>query len=343
MRVGRVHGHGRRRLDRHPQEPSRSAGSYSGYPAERKDIVGDAFNFEKEHPELFEGELAAQVGVYFSYETRNHTMFGSLFSGYSEDYSETLALLFRNAICAHTLFRFPESTKQYPVILLPSAAQMTPDELGAVKRYLSAGGKIIVTGPSALPECRNHYHLPTKADVLAEVFFPSVPDGIHMKQPDWLRMKLPPSADPDEWTEPRRGLYYHPGRASEGKNSDGLIRLCRGLIKPMQIEVISAKGFLTTLFQSERYCIVHLLAEQYEVDIDHALDSMRTHRSRVNYITKAEPLGTDSTVLVKADSPMQTYAPFCNKQPTAEYHGGRYTVHLPQGCAYAILRFELTV
>ena len=307
-----------------------------------EDIVGNAFNFEKDHPELFEGELAVQVGVYFSYETRNHTMFGSLFSGYCEDYSETLALLFRKAISAHTLFRFPDSADRYPVILLPSAAQINPDELRAMNRYLSDGGRIIATGPSALPGCRNHYSLPTKADVPAEEFFPSVPDGIHLKQPDWLRMKLPASAVPEGWTEPRKGLFYHPIRASEGKNGDGLIGLCRSLIKPMQAEVISAKGFLTTLFQSERRCIVHLLAEEYDVNIDRKLDSMRTHRSRVNYITGAEPLGTNSTVLIKADLPIRIYAPFCSEQPSAEHHGGSYTVYLPKGCAYAIVSFDLT-
>ena len=305
-----------------------------------EDITAAAFGFEKAHPELFKGELLAQAGVYFSYETRDHTMFGSLFEGYCSDYNETLALLFRNGICADTLFSFPENADRYPVILLPSAVKMRPEEMNAMDRYLAKGGKVIATGPSAFGECKNGYTLPTRVNVPANEFFPSVPDGIHLRQPDWLRIKLPDSTDRDEWLEPREGMYYHPGRASEGKNGGGLVELCRSLTKPLPAEVLAAGGFLTAAFQNGEHCIIHLLAEEYDMDIDHELDSMRTHRSRVNYITKAEPVGTDGEVRIKTDMMLEVYTPFCAGPVQTEYADGVYTLYLPKDCMYAILHLK---
>jgi hypothetical protein len=82
------------------------------------DIVGEAFGFEKNHPELFDGEFPAQVGVYFSYETRNHTLFGSLNHGYFCDYRETLTALFREGVSLQTVFSFPKDCSTYSVLLL---------------------------------------------------------------------------------------------------------------------------------------------------------------------------------------------------------------------------------
>ena len=306
---------------------------------DEEEIVGDAFRFEKEHPELFDGELLARVGVYFSYETRNHTMFGSLFSGYCEDYNETLALLYRNAICAHTLFCFPEDASRYAVVLLSSAVKMTEDELASLYKYLAAGGAAIVTGPSAIAGCGSGYVLPSKADVPAADLFPSVPDGVHLRSPDWLKMRLPVFSGADEWSSPRKGLYYHPGRASEGINHEELVLLCNSFLKPEPVEVQPAKGFMTTVFENKQFFTVHLLAEEYDVDIDHELDAIRTHHSRVNIITKAEPMGIDREIKIKTVLPMTAYAPFCDDKPTITHVQDGYTVQLPDHCAYAILRF----
>ena len=305
-----------------------------------EDIVGDAFHFEKEHPDLFEGELLAHVGIYFSRETHRHTLFGSLFSGYCEDYNETLALLFRNAICAHTLFDFPNDASRYSAVLLPSAAKMTAEESDSLDQYLAAGGAVIVTGPSAITGCESAYSLPSKVDVPADEFFPSVPDSVHLRSPDWLRVKLPAFSGADKWSNPRKGLYYHPARVSEGRNSEGLIKLCSGFLKEAPVEILSAKGFLTAIFENEQFFIVHLLAEEYDVDINHELDAIRTHHSRVNIITRADPLGTDGEIRIKTKLPMCAYAPFCDGKPTAAPRDDGYTVRLPERCAYAILRFE---
>ncbi|MBO5269793.1 MAG: hypothetical protein J6B77_03335, partial [Clostridia bacterium] len=101
------------------------------------DVIGRAFSFEKTHPELFSGAQVGQLGVYFSYETRNHTFFGNLNRGYYKDYSDTLEMLSRAGINAHTVFAFPRDTKEYPLVLLPSAAAMTEEEITALHAYLA--------------------------------------------------------------------------------------------------------------------------------------------------------------------------------------------------------------
>ena len=307
-----------------------------------EDIVNIAFGFEKAHPELFEGELLAGVGVYFSYETRNHTLFGSLFSGYCEDYNQTLALLFRHAVCAHTLFEFPENTEEYAEVLLPSAARMSAEETKAMDKYIAAGGTVIVTGPSAVPGCESGRVLPNRVDVPEGEFFPSVPDGVHLRSPAWLKAKLPAGGE-GGWSSPRRGLYYHPARASEGRDEEELIKLCREAVLPSPVRVLPAKGFLTTVFESDKYFIAHLLAEEYDVEIDRELDAVRTHRSRVNIITKAEPAGTDGEIRIQTHLPLRAYAPFSDDGPVIMPGADGYTVRLPECCAYAILRFDKQV
>ena len=93
-----------------------------------EDITGQAFNFEKNHPELFSGKIVGQLGVYYSYETKNHTLFGSLQKGYPNDYSRALQMLFKQGICPHTLFSIPEDAREYPLLLFSGVARMTEEE-----------------------------------------------------------------------------------------------------------------------------------------------------------------------------------------------------------------------
>ena len=142
-------------------------------------------------------------------------------------------MLFENGVCPHTVFAIPQDAKEYPVVLLSSVAGMTEEEKAAAYRYLAAGGKLVVTGPSALKECKNTWALPNRLDVAPEEFFTTVPDGIHVEQPDWaIKTDVEPSDDPDAWTEPVPGLYYHPHRIGK-TNKAQILKLCRDYMKPM--------------------------------------------------------------------------------------------------------------
>jgi hypothetical protein len=84
---------------------------------------------------------------------------------------------------------------------------------------------------------------------------------------------------------------------------------------------------------------VQLLAEDYDVDINHELDSIRTHRSRVNLLTTIVPIGVDRTVRVETEVQPTVYTPFQEEPTAVTLVDGVCTVTLPENCSYAILRF----
>ncbi len=301
-----------------------------------QDIVGEAFGFEKQHEHLLQGELVGQLGVYFSYETRNHTYYGALNKGYCQDYRDTLQQLFEKGICPHTVFAFPEDGSKYPVILLPGAARMTQQEQQAMDRYLESGGIVVAMGPTALTDCKNTWNLPTKVET--DEFFSSVPDGIHIRYAPWVTQnEIPDSGDAKAWQQPRKGLYYTPARP---KDATGLLELVAQFAKPLPVQLQKAEGYLSTVMEDAKGYTLQLVAADYDVDINHELDEMRVHRSRVNLLTTIEPTGVDGEIVVKTRQPPVVYTPFHETSATVAQDGEHCTVKLPEGCYYALLRFE---
>jgi len=308
---------------------------------EEKDIVGKAYGFEAAHKELFEGEMVGQLAVYFSYETRDHSYFGHLSKGYARDYSQTMQALFRESICPHTVFDFPENTDKYPLVLVPSPLKMTDAEITAMNKYLASGGKIIMTGPTALENCVNSWNIPTHVDCEPMDFFATIQHGVWIKEPDWVtKTELDGSADEYEWSEPIEGLMYNPHRFSDSKVVDDVLALCRKYMTPMPLKVTSSTGYLSTMFDSPDQLIVHFLAEDYDVDIDHKLDDMRFHRSRVNFVNKVEPIGISREIVIESDTKPEVYTPFNDEPTEIELKDGICKLTLPEKCAYALLRFR---
>ena len=301
-----------------------------------EDIVGAAFTFEKEHFELFAGDTVGQLGVYFSYETRNHTMFGNLAKGYSADYIQTVTALLRNGLCPHTVFAFPEDPEQYPVILLPSAAKMTASEEVAMEKYLENGGKVLAFGPYAGV---GEYTISNRVPQGEELFI-TTRDGVGIQHPAWVNTEVEPTTAQDMWTEIKPGLFYDPHRITQKLDTENLLALCRQFARPLPLSVTKADGYLVSLSESDTHINVQLLAEDYDVDIDHHLDSIRFHRSRVNYITKVEPAGVDTKICVATDKCPKVYTPFVEGKAEITASDGEYTVKLPDKCSYAILSFE---
>ena len=305
------------------------------------DVIGSAYRFERDHAELFAGKQIGQMGVYFSYETRNHTCFGNMNKGYYKDFSAALRLLFAKGISAHTVFDFPQNAAEYPLILVPSPAAMTDGERAALDCYLTAGGKVIVCGPADLPDCKHSWVLPTAPTLESpDKFFSTIANGVWHKAADWItKTELAPSTDPNVWQAPRAGLQYNPHRLCDGAISHTVAALCSELAKPLPIGITEADGYLSTVFEDERGYTVHLLAEDYDTDIDHHLDEIRFHRSRVNYVNKVEPVGITDTVCLRADAAPTVYTPFNGGESVIAKTAAGYSIRLPEKTAYAILRF----
>ena len=287
--------------------------------------------------ELFNGEVAGQLGVYFSYETRNHTFYGNLKDGYYRDYCDILRLLFRNGICPHTVFEFPENPDKYPAVFLSGAVRMTEAEQAAMDKYLANGGKVVAIGPSAAPGCRHSWVIPNSAQGAS--IFTTVPDGIHVKEAEVLtQTKIEDTKDPDIWQSPKEGLYYHPHRLGD-TNREAVLDFAHRFASPMPVKVTQSEGYLCTMLEDEAGITVQLLAEDYDVDIDHKLDSIRHHRSRVNLLTTIVPIGIDRTVRMETAVQPTVYTPFQEEPTAVTLVDGVCTVTLPENCSYAILRF----
>ena len=268
-------------------------------------------------------------------------MYGSLNKGYPKDYSDALTLLFRDGICPHTVFKIPENADTYPLLILSGVARMTDKEKLAVQSYMQAGGKVIAVGPTAFENCENTWKLPTRVNVPREAFFTTVlPGESWIKPPEWINWDVESSHDPDRWSQPLEGFWYHPQRISEKANNEKVLELCRRYMKPMPVAVTRSQGYLCTMFEAEDQLTVHFLAEEYDVDIDHKLDSIRFHRSRVNLVTKAEPIGIDGILCFETDKAPAVYTPFNPEASAVEFDGKVCTVTLPEKCPYAILQFR---
>ena len=301
------------------------------------DIVGKAFGFEKENPELFEGVQAAQLGVYFSYETRKHSFFGGCSSGYHKDWCATLRALFKKGISPHTIFDFPTDTSKYPLVIVPSAYAMTEEENKALSAYMERGGVVIVTGPTAVNGCKCEVEYPSAPTLESPEKFFSKVVGVKHVAPEW---KQTPFADSEccEWQKIGDRLYYSPSRMSEDRITDTFIELVRSYMKPLPIETLESDGYLTTIFESEDAYTVRMLAEFFDTDVDHKLDEMRFHRSRVNYINHVEPINVTQRIRLKYNKLPTVYTPFNSAPARVMISDGECVIELPEKTSFIIIQ-----
>lgn len=303
------------------------------------DVVGKAFGFEKEHPELFMGKQVAQLGVFFSYETRKHTFFGAVHHGYYLDWRRTVEQLFEVGISPHTVFDFPKDASEYPLILIPSPLAMTETEKKHLDTYVQNGGVALVFGPAAIQGCDDGVSYPSSPVIEDPTkAFSGVPNGTRITLPDWMTgTEFPATQMEPTWSEIRPRLFYNPGRISDGRITETLLDLIRRYMRPMPIEILESTGYLTTVFEDEDALVVRMLAADYDTDIDHKLDEMRFHRSRVNYINYVMPTGVTQEIRLKTDKTPEVFTPF-NADATVETRDGVAVVKLPEKTSFLLLR-----
>ena len=227
------------------------------------------------------------------------------------------------------------------MILVPSPVKMKREERDALDAYLKCGGKVIVYGPADIEGCESNRILPAAPKIDAPVsFFGNVPNGVKFISPMWKSdTEFPTLEENTGWKEIGHGLFYNPLRIGEGDVADTLLSLVKKHISPMPIEIIDAKGYLITFFETEDSYIVQMLAEDFETDIDHRLDEMRFHRSRVNYINHVEPIGVTNIIQLKTNSAPIVYTPFNEKPSNIMQSNGVCKIALPEKTSFLILRF----
>ena len=127
---------------------------------------------------------------------------------------------------------------------------------------------------------------------------------------------------------------------SDGKINEAMLELIRKFKKAKSVEIEKSDGYNVTVFKSDKATTVHMLAADFDTDIDHKLDEMRFHRSRVNFINKVAPIGVTQTIVVKTDGNVEAFTPFNEKTATVTREGERVIVTLPEPTSYLILKIS---
>ena len=116
--------------------------------------------------------------------------------------------------------------------------------------------------------------------------------------------------------------------------------VCRRFVAELPVKVLKAEGYFCSMFESQGTLTAHFLAEDYDTDIDHKLDEMRVHRSRVNFVNKVVPVGIDGKLQLQVSHTPKVYMPFSKEAAVISQTGDVYTITLPEKCAYAIVEIK---
>ncbi len=310
--------------------------------------VETVFPFEAAHGDLYNTSLVSQAAVYFSYNTRNHTFYGDLQHGYGEDYMDTVAALLAAGISAETVLELPREPGEHPLLVLPSALCLSDAERAALKAFLSAGGKVIATGPCGLYDGKgDESDQPLLAEYGVDVQFSEPERDVDFWDGDWQsQLRSVPCGNEAQWHDLAPNLSWHPMRLQD-ENAPDLCAKVKELAAPAAVEVVDAEGYFFTLGRSNcepNTLVLQMLAADYDVEIDEELDAKRKHRSRMNLITGVKPTGVGRTVVLKLNAEskdVQVFTPL-NKNGHAQVsrEGSRVTVALPEDCSYAACKFQ---
>ena len=302
-------------------------------------LVKNVFHFEKEHEDLFSLSTAANIGVYYSYNTRNTTFFGATSGGFFRDYSATLLSLLEAGQSAETIVHFPKDNKTIKAVIIPSAVVVTGEEQSDMEAYIKAGGIVYATGYSGLPGVNNTASLPDRPGVKAEDFFSKIRDKVWHKSAAWVTDTTFPELSGD-WQTLANGVRFNPHRCGEKAFFDEFLNVLRNDLEKSSVELISQKGYLVNRFGDEAHQVIHFLAADYDTEIDKHLDEIRFHRSRVNLITKVTPIGISRVLVFESRLEPTVYLPITKGEAKIEREGEKITITLPENTSYAIVEFK---
>jgi len=107
------------------------------------DIINEAYNFEKQHADLFCGESAAKLAVLFSLDNLMYN--GRAQFDYSQPWHDITTELFKQNIQFDVVLDIP-SLDKYPVLLLSNFDCVSSEINNQLLDYIKQGGTIIAVG-----------------------------------------------------------------------------------------------------------------------------------------------------------------------------------------------------
>ncbi len=295
--------------------------------ADDASLMSSCYRFEAEHPQIFSGTPVAQVGIYFSYETRNHSFYGNLEDGFPKEFFDAMTGLIENGIPAIAVCRIPEDCRKYPLLILPGAAVMTEEEIDACRSFMASGGRILACGPCGYPGVEMDWPMPSQP--------------INFKNPLFLIEEKPvPCHGERRWLQINDNFYWNPGYV--GEVISDLMEQIRSSLVPGPVEIIEVKGYYCSIHHNPMHNLitVHFLAMDYHTEINEELNSKRYHQSMMNVITSAVPENISSRILLKSPGTGIVYTPLSSGNGKMERMGEYFEVHLPPHCPYAVITIE---
>jgi hypothetical protein len=113
--------------------------------ADDSELVGEGFNWEKNHPELFGGEVETNTAVFFSRATRD--FYGELIGDYCSDYNASCLNVTRANLTCVVVTDIPLFGK-IGCLILSSVMCLSAKQRNDLLDFLRAGGLVVATGPT---------------------------------------------------------------------------------------------------------------------------------------------------------------------------------------------------
>lgn len=113
--------------------------------ADDPELVGEGYNWEKAHPDLFRGVVDTDIAVFFSRATRD--FYGQVAGDYGNDYNASCLNLMRSNLSCEVVADIPKFGKTR-CLVLSSAMCLAQEQRRQLAEFLNAGGMVAATGPT---------------------------------------------------------------------------------------------------------------------------------------------------------------------------------------------------
>jgi len=278
-------------------------------------LVGNSYQWEQAHQELFCGEFEAEVAVFFSRTTRDSCAQAE--ADYVDDYRATCTALLDDNIPHFVVTRIPE-VSDCAVLVMSSVIALAEEETAALQTYLESGGTVIATGPLGLRD--------GNARDLDVPFMVSMGMDCRVDEPQQRKPGFPPSQNwecvaplchgtfqgaklsPTQWARADVGagqLFWSPGRMQSCITELALNRHILAIVSLNLWLGEQTHGWRIRVFRDGERWFIHGLAVQVETEVnDRHFSHYSQHTSVISSITRSPE--TDNSVTLHACRPISS-------------------------------------
>lgn len=299
------------------------------------------YNFEKNHPELFDAVSDSAAAVYFSNATRN--FYGGNYSDYTADYVGACNYLYAKEIQFDVVNRIPAPDAGYSVLVLPTAVCLSDEDCRALDDWLESGRTLVATGPLGVCDGRgNRVRRQFGEKYGIRVELPEI-ERPPVFPPDWTPRPTVDCLNALEWHRPGNRFHWHPGRmgAAEPPRLEDILK---PELPPPSMEVPANSGWLVRRFRSaEGAARLHALSRNYRLELNEELEALRENnwvRQSLNIVTAVKPVQAEKHMVLRVHEPCEKITvcfPLQNRYFDCPAADGRIEFDTPDDVYYWIV------